>query len=149
MNGKPRDMDYKFAIKVLSSTKVDTQSMHGNPKRYGYQNQYFYDIARNMAIQALKEKYENVQHSTSSSAVDVESAIHARWEMVEKEAFWISGIEESLETGKPTKRAMPVCSHCKTEFGTVVLGYKRCPECGAIMDKEQRSTEHGLSMGNG
>lgn len=58
MNGKSRDMDYKFAIKVLSSTKVDTVSMHGNPKRYGYQNQTFYDIARNMAIQALKEKHE-------------------------------------------------------------------------------------------
>lgn len=59
MNGKPRDMDYKFAIKVLNSAKVTTPSMHGNPKHYGYQNQTFYDIARQMAIQALKEKYEN------------------------------------------------------------------------------------------
>lgn len=55
MNGKARDMDYKFAIRVLSSAKVDTQSMCGVP---GCQNQYFYDIARNMAIQALKEKME-------------------------------------------------------------------------------------------
>ncbi len=55
MNGKPRDMDYQFAIKVLSGAKVDLPSMHGNPKRYGYQNQTFYDIARNMAIRALKE----------------------------------------------------------------------------------------------
>ena len=61
MKGKPRDMDYKFAIKVLQSAKVDTPSMHGNPKRYGCQNQTFYDIARNMAIQALKEKYENTK----------------------------------------------------------------------------------------
>ena len=62
MNGKPRDMDYKFAIKVLQSAKVDTPSMHGNPKRYGYQNQTFYDIARNMAVQALKEKHENANN---------------------------------------------------------------------------------------
>ena len=59
MNGKPRDMNYKFAIQVLQHAKVDTPAMSGNPKRYGYQNQYFYDIARSMAIQALKEKYEN------------------------------------------------------------------------------------------
>ena len=59
MNGKPRNMDYKFAIKVLQSAKVDTPSMHGNPKKHGYQNQTFYDIARNMAIQSLKEKHEN------------------------------------------------------------------------------------------
>lgn len=58
MNGKPKDMDYKFAIKVLQSAKVTLPSMHGNPKRFNYQNQTFYDIARNMAIQALKEKYE-------------------------------------------------------------------------------------------
>lgn len=56
MNGKPRDMDYSFAIKVLSTAKVDIPSMHGNPKRYGYQNQTFYDIARKMAISALKKQ---------------------------------------------------------------------------------------------
>ncbi len=64
MNGKPRDMDYKFAIKVLNSAKVVTPSMHGNPYHYGYQNQTFYDIARQMAIQALKEKYEKTDTAT-------------------------------------------------------------------------------------
>ncbi len=56
MNGKPRDMDINFAIKVLRSAKVDTPSMHGNPKRYDYQNQTFYDIARNMGIKALEKQ---------------------------------------------------------------------------------------------
>lgn len=56
MNGKPRDMDIGFAIKVLSTTKVDTAPTHGNPKRYGYQNQTFYDIARGMGIKALKKQ---------------------------------------------------------------------------------------------
>lgn len=72
---------------------------------------------------------------TSISAADVEPVVHARWNMIEKEGFWIGQMEESFKTGKPTKCSLPVCSHCKTEFGTVVLGYKRCPECGAIMDE--------------
>ena len=37
MNGKPKDMDYKFAIKVLQSAKVTLPSMHGNPKQFNYQ----------------------------------------------------------------------------------------------------------------
>ena len=65
---------------------------------------------------------------------NVEPVIHARWEMVEVESFWIQNMQESLETGKPTKAKLPVCSHCKTRFGTLALEYKRCPECGAIMD---------------
>ncbi|MBE6666882.1 MAG: hypothetical protein E7607_01035 [Ruminococcaceae bacterium] len=59
--------------------------------------------------------------------------IEGEWEFVEKEAFWISGMEESLRTGKPTKALMPVCSCCKTMFGRIVLEYKLCPECGARM----------------
>lgn len=57
-NGKPRDMDDSFAIKILSSAKVVTLSCHGNPRAYGYQNQTFYDIARNKAVAALKENAE-------------------------------------------------------------------------------------------
>lgn len=55
MNGKSGDMSVEYAIKVLRCAKVTTPSMHGNPKYYGYQNKRFYDIARNMAINALKE----------------------------------------------------------------------------------------------
>lgn len=55
MNGKHGDMSVEYAIKVLRCAKVTTPAMHGNPKYYGYQNQKFYDIARNMAINALKE----------------------------------------------------------------------------------------------
>ena len=75
-----------------------------------------------------------IQLVQSLPAADVEPVIHAKWEMVEEEKFWICNMEESLKTGKPTKIKLPVCSHCKTKFGTLVLGYKRCPECGAIMD---------------
>ena len=59
--------------------------------------------------------------------------VEGEWEFVEKEAFWISNMEESLRTGKPTKELMPVCSHCKTMFGKIVLQHKFCPECGARM----------------
>lgn len=72
----------------------------------------------------------------SFPASDVEPVVHAHWEMVEVEGFWIQNMQESLETGKPTKAKLPVCSHCKTRFGTLALEYKRCPECGAKMDLE-------------
>ena len=109
MNGKARDMDYKFAIKVLSSAKVDTPSVHGNPKRYGYQNQYFYDIARNMAIQALKEKYENDKPKT----IDLTQTAQAIVEDLEKSGFndctdssgyyvikYLDGVERSVDVYK-------------------------------------------------
>lgn len=49
-------MTPKFAIKVLCSTKVaPIEGIPGSPVRYGYQNQAFYDKARNMAVAALKE----------------------------------------------------------------------------------------------
>lgn len=66
MNGKPRDMSIDFAIKILAGTKVANNAVHGNPVRYGYQNQSFYNIARNMAIQALKEKQER-ENGTNES----------------------------------------------------------------------------------
>lgn len=56
-----------------------------------------------------------------------------KWMLVEKEAFWISNMEESLTTGKPTKELMPVCYCCKTMFGKIALEYKFCPNCGAKM----------------
>ena len=49
-------MTPKFAIKVLCSAKVaPIEGIPGSPVRYGYQNQTFYDKARNMAVAALKE----------------------------------------------------------------------------------------------
>lgn len=64
MNGKPKDMSIDFAIKILSSIKVANSAIHGNPIRYGYQNQTYYDIARNMAIQALKRQRESNASTT-------------------------------------------------------------------------------------
>lgn len=76
--------------------------------------------------------------------LDAELVVHAKWEFVDREAFWIGDHEIWMKTGEPTIRQMPVCSHCKTEFGIAVLSYKRCPECGAKMDldKDKRSEEN-------
>ena len=49
-------MTPKFAIKVLCAARVaPIRSIPGNPVRYGGQNQKFYDMARNMAVAAIKE----------------------------------------------------------------------------------------------
>ena len=56
--------------------------------------------------------------------------------MIEREGFWIKDSEIWMETGKPTTVLIPRCSICKTQFGTGVLEYKRCPICGAKMDKK-------------
>jgi hypothetical protein len=69
-------------------------------------------------------------------SVELEGSKVAKWELREVEAFWIQNMDESLETGKPTKAMMPVCSCCKTEFGTAVLTYRYCPNCGAKMIEE-------------
>lgn len=61
---------------------------------------------------------------------------HGEWEMVDVEGYWVQHIEESLKTRKPTKTKLPVCSCCKKRFGTAVLGYSYCPNCGADMRKE-------------
>ena len=73
--------------------------------------------------------------ATAEKMVDkgYQKQVEAEWEFVEKEAFWIQNMEESLRTGKPTKTLMPVCSHCKTMFRKIVLEHKFCPECGAKM----------------
>jgi DNA-directed RNA polymerase subunit RPC12/RpoP len=68
--------------------------------------------------------------------VELEEPKVAKWELREVEAFWIQNMDESLETGKPTKAMMPVCSCCKTEFGTAVLTYRYCPNCGAKIIEE-------------
>ena len=65
---------------------------------------------------------------------DVAPVVHAYWDTVESERFWICNMEESLKTGKPTKVYLPMCSHCKTKFGTIAFDFKHCPECGATMD---------------
>lgn len=105
MNGISRDMDYKFAIKVLSSTRVDTPSMHGNPKKHDYQNQYFYDIARCMAIQALKEKYENDKSKTNAPIVKVE----AYKECIEKVKEIIDLIVELMFDDSVSRCQLPNC----------------------------------------
>ncbi len=68
--------------------------------------------------------------------IEFEELKVGKWELREVEAFWIQNMEESLETGKPTKADMPVCSCCKTEFGTTALTYMYCPNCGAKMSRE-------------
>lgn len=88
-------------------------------------------IGRDWDYDALKTSIE------LAATLDVEPVIHAEWEMVDREAFWIGDHEIWEQTGKPTIRQMPICSHCKTEFGIVVLEYKRCPECGAKMDGDR------------
>lgn len=50
------DMSPEFAIRILQSAKVaPIPRVHGNPILYCYQNQKFYDIARKMAIAAIRE----------------------------------------------------------------------------------------------
>ena len=58
----------------------------------------------------------------------------AYWKIVEKESFWIQNMEESLETGLPTKAKLPVCSHCKKEFGRIAFDFQYCPNCGEKID---------------
>jgi hypothetical protein len=73
VNGKPRHMNIDFAIKILRETKVaSNHDVNGNPVRYGYQNQTYYDIARNMAVQALKEKQarENETGAANNSKIE-------------------------------------------------------------------------------
>ena len=77
----------------------------------------------------------------SVPTVDAVEVRHGEWTMVEEEAFWIQNMKESLETGKPTIEKIPVCSICKTKFGTLALDYNYCPNCGAKMDGE-RSTKN-------
>ena len=94
--------------------------------------------------EAFKEKYLCCGYLPEMSesefdafpTAEVEPVIQGHWEFVEREAFWITDVEEIFQTGKPTKKRMPVCSNCKTEFGQIVLRYKRCPECGAHMKKD-------------
>ena len=53
------EMSIDFAIRVLRGARVvPIPNILGNPILYAYQNQKFYDIARSMAIQALKENTE-------------------------------------------------------------------------------------------
>lgn len=50
------EMTPEFAIQILRGVKVaPIPNIPGNPVLYGYQDQKFYDIARNMAIQAIQE----------------------------------------------------------------------------------------------
>lgn len=71
------------------------------------------------------------------SAEDVTPIKYGEWEPVEEESFWVHNMEESLETGMPTKAIMPRCSCCKKVFGTIAFDFKYCPECGAKMKEKE------------
>lgn len=77
---------------------------------------------------------DELNEAFKKSTVEVEPIIHAHWEFVEREALWITDIKEFGGNGNPSKKNMPVCSNCKTEYGLGALKFKRCPECGAHMD---------------
>ena len=107
MNGKPRDMDINFAIKVLSTAKVVTDSMHENPKRYGYQNQTFYDIARKMATQALKKQIPKKPDLEGDGYDDNGNLIYDTW----------------------------ICPYCEAHYEVDYDIYNHCPKCGQAIDR--------------
>jgi hypothetical protein len=57
VNGKSDNMSVDFAIKVLASTKVNVKDVPGS-RVGGRQTQTHYDIARQMAIKALRHMAE-------------------------------------------------------------------------------------------
>lgn len=77
----------------------------------------------------------------ASPIINMEPIVHAKWESVEKEAFWLGDSYIWGKTGKPTKQIMPRCSNCKTEYGRLAYTFKQCPECGAHMDLESEGTD--------
>lgn len=69
---------------------------------------------------------------------EAEPIIHAEWRMAYTETHLCStGGDSTIFSGEPLKALVPYCTHCKTAFSSVVLTYKRCPECGAIMDLKE------------
>jgi hypothetical protein len=80
-----------------------------------------------------------IQDYKDQPVIDAQPVIHGHWEPFEKEAYWFQDIEKIWETGKPTKSIQYRCSHCLTEFGTIVVegNYMYCPKCGAKMDEEK------------
>lgn len=53
------EMTPEFAVRILRGAKVQPiPKIHGNPILYSYQNQKFYDLARNLAIAAIRENAE-------------------------------------------------------------------------------------------
>ena len=82
-------------------------------------------------------KYTDIEQAIKNApTADVTPVVHAYWDTVESEGFWVCNMEESLKTGKPTKVKLPVCSHCKTQFGTMAFEFKHCPNCGAKMKED-------------
>lgn len=72
----------------------------------------------------------------------------AYWEIIEKKAFWIQNMKESLETGTPTKARILICSHCKKEFGRIAFGFQYCPNCGEKIDGIQKESLDRKEMWN-
>lgn len=83
-------MSDKFAIKILCSTKVQPNSF-GGPIRYGYQNQQFYDMARNKAVAAIKERaqLQKQVRKLEAQLAEMKSQMGAASENIgrEKDAF--------------------------------------------------------------
>lgn len=100
----------------------------------------WYHIDHNGLMIGAKSEEEAVYQASDvistiekAPTADVAPVVHAYWDTVESERFWLCNMEESLKTGKPTKVKLPMCSHCKTEFGTIAFEFKHCPNCGADM----------------
>lgn len=60
----------------------------------------------------------------------VEPIISAHWVAVGTNGWWFVFGKDAVE-----KKVNPTCSHCGKSFDFVALQYKRCPECGAHMEK--------------
>lgn len=99
----------------------------------------------NLVVKRFGDEWQvemvTLEDIVDAPALDVAQVVHARWEMVDREAFWIGDDEIWKETGRPTIRKMPVCSICKTQFGTGALEYNYCPNCGARMDGEENAAD--------
>ena len=90
-------------------------------------------------IELLDELYkrERIVSFEQIAETFIENGVTIRecgeWQFKEEEAFWIDDIEEIEKTGKPTKRKLPFCPSCKTEFGSIAQDYSFCPHCGVDM----------------
>ena len=95
----------------------------------------FYDFGNACIYNEMQEEKEEAKKILAEQ----NQIKYGEWEPVEEEAFWIHNMEESLETGKPTKAIMLRCSCCKKIFGTIAFDFKYCPECGAKMDGGEKN----------
>ena len=120
MNKKQFTETYCLQCGTQRCEGIDSEWFEGCPYRWNLD-----DMDSAAEIKRLNDKVTEL----GNKLINFEPVIHAKWEMVKVESFCIDKM-----TGKPTKLQLPVCSHCKTQFGQIVLRYKRCPNCGAHMN---------------